>query len=78
MRYRLSKLFDSCILAAAIINVHSNMHTAAPSHALPKMRGPKLKRPKLQLNSTNEDWNAFNQRWETFRVGSGIHNDTAS
>ena len=64
--------------AAAILNVHSNVHTAAPSPALPMMRGPKLERPKLQLNSTNEDWNAFSRRWETFRVGSGIHNDAAS
>ena len=43
---------------------------------------PKLERAKLQFNSTNEDWDtywdAFNRRWETFRVGSGIQNDTAT
>ena len=49
--------------AAAILNVHSLMHVAAPrQQAAPPVQGPKLDRPKLQLNSTNKDWNAFHRR----------------
>ena len=66
--------------AAAILTVHNNMHIAAPppAPAPAPSRGPKLKRPKLALNSTNEDWNAFFRRWESFRLGSGIQGATAS
>ena len=65
--------------AAAILNVHSHMHVAAPQQqAAPPVRGPKLDRPKLQLNSTSEDWNAFHRRWETYRAGSGIQDTIAS
>ena len=66
--------------AAAILTVHNNMHIAAPppAPAPAPSRGPKLERPKLALNSTNEDWNAFFRRWESFRLGSGIQDATAS
>jgi len=64
--------------AAAILNVHSHVHVTTPTRAQPTVRGPKLERPKLKLNSTNEDWNAFIRRWETFRIGSGVQDATAS
>ena len=65
--------------AAAILNVHSHMHITVPAQQLPPLvRGPKLDRPKLHLTSTNEDWNAFYRRWETYRTGSGIQDANAS
>lgn len=66
--------------AAAIMNVHSHIHAAtnAPRPAGPAIRAPKLERPKLQMNSTTEDWNAFVRRWETYRTGSSIPDNVAS
>ena len=37
-----------------------------------------MDRPKIGLNVTTEDWNAFIRRWNTFRIGSGITDATAS
>jgi len=64
--------------AAAILNAHTYTHMAVAQQAAPPVRGPKLDRPKLQLNCTNEDWNAFQRRWETYRTGSGIRDDNAA
>jgi len=66
--------------AADILNVHSHIHAAAapPAQAAPAPRAPRLECPKLQLNSTSEDWNAFIRRWDTFRVGSRISDEAAS
>eukprot|EP00111_Clytia_hemisphaerica_P013685 TCONS_00040255-protein len=64
--------------AAAILNAHTYTHMVVPQPAAPPVRGPKLDRPKLQLNCTNEDWNAFQRRWETYRTGSGIRDDIAA
>ena len=58
---------------AAILNVHSHAHAASTAP-----RAPKLERPKVRLNTTTEDWNAFIRRRETLRVGSLIPNDAAS
>lgn len=65
--------------AAAILNVHSHTHAtnAFQGRAAP-MRAPRLERPKLQMNATTEDWNAFTRRWETYRTGSSIPNAVAS
>lgn len=66
--------------AAAILNVHSHIHAANATrdHAAPAPRAPRLERPKLQMNATTEDWNAFIRRWETFRTGSSISDGAAS
>jgi len=64
--------------AAAILNVHSHVHvvsTSAPVAFTP--RAPRLERPRLQLNATTEEWNAFIRRWDTYRVGSGITDNIA-
>ena len=65
--------------AAAILTIHGTTHSstpAAPPAAQP--RAPKLVRPTIKLNSTNEEWNAFFRRWETYRTGSNIPDDSAS
>ena len=58
--------------AAAILNVHSHYHMNAPTPAAPVTRAPRFERPRIQPNSTSEDWNAFIRRWDTFRLGTGI------
>ena len=63
--------------AAAILNIHSHMHVNSAPPAAPVIRGPKLERPKVELNSTCEDWNAFIRRWEIFRVGASIADNAA-
>ena len=49
--------------AAAILNIHSHVHTASTAprgNAAPAAaRLPKLENPKVRLNSTTQDWNAF-------------------
>ena len=51
---------------------------ASHGRAATAQHAPKLDRPKLQMNATTEDWNAFTRRWETFRIGSSIPNAVAS
>ena len=59
--------------AAAILNVHSHVHASpALSASSAPLKGPKLERPKLRMNATTEDWNAFVRRWDTFCAGSCI------
>ena len=64
--------------AAAILNAHTYTHMAVAQPAAPPVHGPKLDRPKLQLNCTNEDLDAFQRRWETYRTGSGIWDGNAA
>ena len=63
--------------AAAILNVHSHVHTNT-SRSNPSANAPKYIRPKILHNATSEDWNAFLRQWETFRSGAGINDATAS
>ena len=65
------------IAAAALLNIHATVHQPGASPQ-PTVRGPKLERPKVNLNSTSEDWNAFVRRWETYKSGSNIHESIAS
>ena len=38
---------------------------------------PKLDRPRVDMGIEEEVWNGFLRRWEAFRIGSGISDDTA-
>ena len=62
--------------AAALLNLHAQVHATATATA--PNRAPRLERPKLQSNLSNEDWNAFSRRFETFRIGSSISDASAS
>lgn len=65
--------------AAAILNIHANVHTApSAAPAAHRHRSPKLERPKIGLHATTEDWNAFQRRWQIYRVGSDIDAAAAS
>ena len=58
--------------AAAILNVHALAHSTSTAAAPAPQRAPKLECPRIGLDSTSEEWNAFMRRWDTFRVGSRI------
>ena len=71
--------------ATAQLQIHGYSHAVQPAitqtastPAPASSREPKLVRPKIKLNSTNEQWNAFSRRWETFKVGSNITPASAS
>ena len=65
--------------AIAILNIHGTIHQNAPQlPAAPVARAPKLERPKIKMNATSEEWNAFHRRWETYRTGSGITDESAA
>ena len=65
--------------AVAILNIHGSIHQNAPRGPVaPTVRAPKLERPKIKMNATSEEWNAFHRRWETYRTGSGITDDSAA
>ena len=62
-------------LAVALLTNHGLAHTATA--APPTLRGPKLERPKVDVGVTLEEWNVFVRRWNVFRNGSGIDDDSA-
>ena len=66
--------------SAALLNAHTTIHAmnAAQPRAAPVVRAPKLERPRLHMNATTEDWNAFTRRWQTYRTGSQIPDAVAS
>ena len=68
------------VAAAALINLHAVVHQSPSPAATPPQqpRGPKLERPRIKLNASCEEWNAFIRRWDTFRIGSGITDASAT
>ena len=42
--------------------------------AQPALRGPKLKRPTVDVGFSLEEWSVFFRRWNVFKGGSGIDN----
>lgn len=62
-------------IVASLLNIHAMSHSqnATPSH----QQQPKLDRPKIDTGVEEEVWNSFMRRWEAFRVGSGINQNTA-
>ena len=68
-------------LAIALLTNHGLAHqTPSPAPATnpaPVPLGPKLERPKVDVGITDEQWNIFLRRWEVFRTGSGIDDESA-
>ena len=70
-------------LAIALLANHGLAHqctlpnTTGPSLP-PVTRGPKLERPKVNIGVSTEEWNVFTRRWEVFRTGSGIDDESFS
>ena len=61
-------------IIAPLLSIHAQEHTR-PS--VPASKGPKLNRPVIDVGVNEETWNAFIRRWETFRRGSDIGEDSA-
>ena len=68
---------DSAIVAS-LLNIHCQTHAiAAFALRTPAPPQPKLDRPRVDIGIEEEVWNGFIRRWEAFRVGSGISEETA-
>ncbi|KAK2547281.1 hypothetical protein P5673_032838 [Acropora cervicornis] len=69
-------------LAIALLANHGLAHQYTSPHTTgpllpPVPRGPKLERPKVNIGVSTEEWNLFTRRWEVFRTGSGIDDESA-
>ena len=64
--------------AAIVLQIHGSVHQNAPHRPVPHVRAPKLERPRIKMNATSEEWNAFQRRWDTYRTGSGITDASAA
>ena len=77
IRYDFSEVFAFALLANhGLAHQCTLPNTTGPSLP-PVPRGPKLERPKVNIGVLTEKWNVFTRRWEVFRTGSGIDDDSA-
>ena len=60
-------------VVAALLQIHGSAH---PPVVLPPK--PKLTRPTIDLGVEQESWNSFLVRWEAFRSGSSIDENSAA
>eukprot|EP00111_Clytia_hemisphaerica_P012758 TCONS_00037534-protein len=66
------------MLAAAQLNLHALTHTHAAAitqHRAPqptKQKPPKIARPTISKDTTEEDWNTFVKKWNLFKNGTDI------
>lgn len=79
--------FDGCgyktddldpILAAAQLNIHALSHTQKTATGAVKQKPPKINRPTICKDTTEEDWNTFLKKWELFKNGTDIPNAQVS
>ena len=63
-------------LAIALLANHGLAHTATVAPAA--KRGPKLERPKVDVGMSLEEWNVFVRRWNVFKSGSGLDDESAA
>ena len=59
-------------IAAALLNVHGNVHKYESSTSSKKQKPPKLDRPHIGLDSSEETWNVFITRWKMFTDSSEL------
>ena len=56
------------VLAAAQLNLHALSHTSATVPTTPaKQRPPKIDRPTIEKDTSEEDWNTFLKKWDLFK-----------
>ena len=61
-------------LLTHLLAIHAHEHSQTQVSA---SRGPKLIRPTIVIEVNEETWNNFVRRWETFKLGSGINEQSA-
>ena len=61
-------------LIATLLQIHAQQHMRPMVTA---SKGPKLNRPVVDVGVDEETWNAFVRRWDTFRIGSNICDNSA-
>eukprot|EP00111_Clytia_hemisphaerica_P011054 TCONS_00032366-protein len=59
-------------VAASLLTVHNNAHVGAAAPHNAKQKAPKLLRPSISSESTEETWNAFKARWTLFKRGTQL------
>ena len=77
--YQTSDASDA--IAIALLTNHNLAHqitTTNDANAAARPRGPKLERPRIDMGVDGETWNTFQRRWDNFRRGSGIDDQSAS
>ena len=57
-------------VAAALLIIHNNVHTAALPTTRKKV--PKIDWPVISRGSSEETWNVFHARWQLFKQGSAV------
>ena len=57
----------------SLLNIHALEHSRSQIHA---SKSPKLDRPIIDVGVDDETWNSFVRRWETFKLGSDINDNS--
>ena len=58
---------DSADIAIAMLNSHNGIHLQIPNITLDIPRMPKVDRPELNQDITDEDWESFTEEWNRFK-----------
>ena len=59
-------------IAAALLIVHNSSHMAATRPAITKQKPPKINRPCISRDSSEETWNNFQSRWSMFKDSTDL------
>ena len=62
-------------IVVTLLTIHAQSHNQPPIR--PAAPQPKLDRPRIDIGIEEEVWNTFIRRWEAFKVGSNISDNTA-
>ena len=59
-------------------NAISHSNSSSSAHNTTMSTGPKLNPPKVEMGTTQEEWNLFQRRWIVFQSGSNISDSAAA
>ena len=66
---------DSEALAIALLTSHSQNHKGASVVATSKQKNPKIDRPEVKQDISDEEWQSFEAEWGRFKKCTKISND---
>ena len=58
---------DSVEIAIALLNSHNSIHLQMPSRGPDLLKTPKVDRPELNQDISDEDWESFAEEWNRFK-----------